>query len=38
MSPLKGFGIDHVLNSALLAGEDVSHVRLTRLARNPAHH
>jgi hypothetical protein len=38
MSPLEGFGIDHVLNSSLLAGEDVSHVRLTRLARNPAHH
>jgi hypothetical protein len=35
---VEGFGIDHVLNSSLLAGEDVSHVRITRLARNPAHH
>jgi hypothetical protein len=37
MSPLPGYGIDHVLNSALLSGDDVSHVRITRLALNPHH-
>ena len=37
MSPRPGYGLGDVLNSPLLQGADVSHVRVTRLARAPDH-
>jgi hypothetical protein len=37
MSPQVGYGLAEVLNSAILQGDDVSYVRVTRLDRHPDH-
>jgi hypothetical protein len=37
MSPHSGAGLADILNSAVLAGDDVTHVRITRLSLNPLH-
>ena len=37
MTPFGPAGLAEVMNSTLLMGNDVSHIRVTRLALNPAH-
>ena len=37
LSPIKGIGLAHVLNCDMLVGPDVTHIRITRLERNPEH-
>jgi hypothetical protein len=37
ITPQPGYGLAEVLNCAILAGKDVSHVRVTRLDRHPNH-